>query len=419
MPQEFELAIEQICEEKGISKEKVIEAIKAALASAYKKDYGKKGQNVRAEFDLKTGKSKIFDIKEVVEEVEKPPREITLEEAKKIKKDAKVGDVLETEVTPKEVHFGRIAAQTAKQVITQHIREAEREAIISTFKEKEGEVIAVVIQRIEKGTVFVNLGPASGILFTSEQIPHEPLRVGQRIKVYISEVKMGARGPEILVSRAHPKMVEKLFELEVPEIAAGTVKIKSVAREVGARTKIAVFTDQKDIDPIGSCIGQRGTRVQTVISEIAGEKIDIIMWDEDPVKFIANALSPAKVISVKLDEKKKHALVEVAEDQLSLAIGKAGQNVRLAVKLTGWKIDVVPEKKEKPKKEKKPKEEAKKEEKAKEKPKEKVEKKEPKEKKVEEKKAKAKEKEKPKKKAKPEKKVKSKKTKSEKEVKTK
>ncbi len=419
MPQEFELAIEQICEEKGISKEKVIEAIKAALASAYKKDYGKKGQNVRAEFDLKTGKSKIFDIKEVVEEVEKPPREITLEEAKKIKKDAKVGDVLETEVTPKEVHFGRIAAQTAKQVITQHIREAEREAIISTFKEKEGEVIAVVIQRIEKGTVFVNLGPASGILFTSEQIPHEPLRVGQRIKVYISEVKMGARGPEILVSRVHPKMVEKLFELEVPEIAAGTVKIKSVAREAGARTKIAVFTDQKDIDPIGSCIGQRGTRVQTVISEIAGEKIDIIMWDEDPVKFIANALSPAKVISVKLDEKKKHSLVEVAEDQLSLAIGKAGQNVRLAVKLTGWKIDVVPEKKEKPKKEKKPKEEAKKEEKVKEKLKEKVAKKEPKEKKVEEKKAKPKRKEKPKKKAKPEKKVRSKKTKSEKEAKTK
>ena len=422
MPQEFELAIEQICEEKGISKEKVIKAIEAALASAYKKDYGKKGQNVRAEFDLKIGKTKIFDIKEVVEEVEKPPREITLEEAKKTKKDAKVGDVLETEVTPKEVHFGRIAAQTAKQVITQHIREAEREAIISTFKEKEGEVIAGVIQRIEKGTVFVNLGPASGILFTSEQIPHESLRVGQRIKIYISEVKMGARGPEILASRAHPKMVEKLFELEVPEIAAGTVKIKSVAREAGARTKIAVFTDQKDIDPIGACIGQRGTRVQTVIAEIAGEKIDIIMWDEDPVKFIANALSPAKVISVRLDEKKKHALVEVAEDQLSLAIGKGGQNVRLAVKLTGWKIDVVPEKKEKPtpskvekpKKEKKPKEEAKKEEKVKEKPKEKVEKKEPKEKKVEEKKTKPKKREKPKKKAKPEKKAK-----SERETKTK
>lgn len=370
MPQEFELAIEAICEEKGIPKEKVIEAIEAALASAYKKDYGKKGQNVRAEFDLKIGKAKIFDLKEVVEEVKKTQRELTLEEAKKIKKGAKIGDIIETEVTPKEVHFGRIAAQTAKQVITQRIREAERETIISTFKQKEEEIMAGVIQRIEKGTVFVDLGSASGILFTSEQIPKEQLRIGQRIKALIKEVKMGARGPEVLVSRSSPKMVEKLFGLEVPEIAAGTVKIKAVAREAGARTKIAVFTDQKNIDPIGACIGQRGARVQTVISEIAGEKIDIILWNEDPVKFIAHALSPAKVLSVKLNEKEKHALVEVAEDQLSLAIGRGGQNVRLAVKLTGWKIDVIPEKKEVEKPAKKLEKEEK--VKAEEKPKEKI-----------------------------------------------
>jgi N utilization substance protein A len=343
MPTEFEFAVEQICEEKGISKEAVIETIEAALAAAYRKDYGEKGQNVVAEFDPKTGRTKVFEIKEVVEEVEKPKREITLEEAKKVKKDAKVGDEIRTEVTPEEIKFGRIAAQTAKQVITQKIREAEKNAVYDTFKDKIGEAVNGIVQRIENGTIFVDLSQASGILPAQEQIPGESYRIGDRVRVLINKVDLTPKGPEILLSRAHPDMIRKLFEMEVPEIAAGTVKIKSIAREAGSRSKVAVYTTQEEVDPIGACVGQRGARIQTIISELNGEKIDIIEWDENIVKFVANSLSPAKVLSVKLDEKNKHAMVEVAEDQLSLAIGKGGQNVRLAVKLTGWKIDVIKE----------------------------------------------------------------------------
>jgi len=346
MATEFELAIEQICEEKNLKKEDVISTIEAALAAAFRKDYGKKGQLIETEFDPKTGKTLVFDVKEVVEEkedLEKAERQVTVEEGEKLKKSAKVGDIIKTEITPKEISFGRIAAQTAKQVIIQKIREAERNTIFDAYKDKEGEVLNGTIQRMEGQTLFIDLGQATGLLFPTEQIRGEEYSIGQRLKVYLVEVKESAKGPEIILSRSHPDIVKRMFELEVPEIAAGAVEIKAVAREAGARSKIAVVSHKEEIDPIGACVGQRGTRVQTIINELGGEKIDIISWDENPVKFITNALSPAKAISVKLDEKEKIAKVEVVEDQLSLAIGKHGQNVRLAVKLTGWKIDVLKE----------------------------------------------------------------------------
>lgn len=344
MSTEFEKAVDQIIEEKGISKEDVISSIEAALASAFRKDYGEKGQNIEAEFDMASGSTKVFDVKEVVEteeEIEKPQRQITVEEAKKIDKKYEVGDEIRTDVTPDEISFGRIAAQTAKQVITQRLREAERNVIFDTFKDKEKTVVTGTVQRVEHNTVFVDLGTAVAVLFPSEQIRDEHYSIGQRLKVYVMSVNTGPKGPEILVSRSHEEIVRKLFELEVPEIAAGSVEIKAVAREAGSRSKIAVIATEEDIDPVGACVGQRGSRVQTIIAELSGEKIDIIEWDPDAVKFITNALSPAKIISVKIDEENKHAIVEVMEDQLSLAIGKSGQNVRLAVKLTGWTIDVV------------------------------------------------------------------------------
>lgn len=351
MSSEFELAIDQICEEKGLKKEEVIETIGQALAAAYKKDYGAKGQNIKAKFDPKTGQCKVFDLKEVVEneeKMEKPKKQITLAEAKKIKKDAKVGDIITREVTPKEIHFGRIAAQTAKQVLAQRIREAEKNMIFETFKKKEGQVLNVTVQRLERNVVFVDLGTATGILTPSDQIFRERYRLGQRLKVYLREVKLTSKGPEIYVSRTSPEIVKKLFEQEVPEISSGAVEIKAVAREAGSRSKIAVVARKEKIDPIGACIGQRGARVQTVIAELGGEKIDVIEWFDDPAKFIINALAPAKVLSVKINKKEKKAEVEVREDQLSLAIGREGQNVRLAVKLTGWNIDIIKEVKKKP-----------------------------------------------------------------------
>jgi transcription termination/antitermination protein NusA len=377
---EFGSAIAQICEEKGISKDKVIETIAAALAAAYKKDYGKKGQNIRAEFDEVSGGAKFFLVKEVVDETmrefpteedeeasegegekkkeekeivreaestdeEKLPRynserDLTLEEAREFKKDAEVGDVIETELEQKQ-DYGRVAAQTAKQVIIQRIREAERDAMYDEYKNKEGEVMNGVVQRVEGRNIFVDIGKSVGVLFPSEQIERENYRIGQRIKVYVSKVDAGTKGPGITLSRTSPEMIKKMFELEVPEIFAGTVEIKSVAREAGERTKIAVFSTEEGVDPIGSCVGQKGTRVQAVIDELGGEKIDIVLWNEDTVKFISAALSPAKVLDVKIDEEKKEAEALVPEDQLSLAIGKRGQNVRLAAKLTGWKIDIV------------------------------------------------------------------------------
>lgn len=343
MASEFELAITQICEEKGISKEKVVETIEAALAAAFRKDYGEKGENIKVSFDIKTGKATIYRVWDVVEAVENAKREYTVDEAKKEKKGAKLGDQILKDVTPTSISFGRIAAQTAKQVITQRIREAERENIYATFKDKEKTILSGIIQRMENRLVFIDLGQTTGILAPQEQIPQERFHIGQRVKVYLAETRQSAKGPELVLSRTHPDMVSKLFEFEVPEVAAHTVEIVSIAREAGFRSKIAVRSNKEEIDPVGACVGQRGTRVQTVIAELSGEKIDIIEWNENPVQFISNSLSPAKVISVKLDEEHRHAVVEVAEDQLSLAIGRSGQNVRLAVKLTGWKIDIVKE----------------------------------------------------------------------------
>ncbi|MEI8343460.1 MAG: transcription termination factor NusA [Candidatus Moraniibacteriota bacterium] len=372
---EFGSAIMQIAQEKGISKDMVIETIEAALSAAYKKDYGKRGQRIRAQFSEVVGAAKFFLVKDVVDETTRefvqleegedgelvaqhndaeeeivdgeeklprynPERDITLEDAKKIKKDAAIGDIIEIELEPHS-DYGRVAAQTAKQVIIQRIREAERDSMFAEYKEKEGEVVSGTIQRIEGHNVYVDLGKSIGVLFPSEQVQGENLRMGQRVKVYLYKVESDPKGPGITLSRTHPEMVRKLFELEVPEIFTGTVQIKAIAREAGARSKIAVTSSEEGIDPIGSCVGQKGTRVQAVIDELGGEKIDIILWNEKPEKFIGAAISPAKVLGVKLDLDRKEAKVTVPEDQLSLAIGKQGQNVRLAAKLVGWKIDVI------------------------------------------------------------------------------
>jgi len=358
----FASAISQIAEEKGIAPEKVIESLEQALAAAYKKDYGKKGQKILAKFNPKTGELRFWQVKLVVdksmiysekelEEMEKgkifeeikkvkfnPEKHVMIEEVKKIKPDIKPGEELTFELETKK-DYGRIAAQTAKQVILQKFREAERETILGEYKSKEGEIISGIIQRVEMRNIFLDLGKTLGVLPKEEQVPGEFYRPGQRLKVFILKVEETPKGPLILLSRAYPKLVSKLFELEVPEVAAGQVEIKSIAREPGSRTKIAVLAKTEGIDPIGSMVGQRGTRVMAVINELGGEKIDIIEYSEEPEKYLANAISPAKVSEVKIMPKNK-ALVLVPEDQLSLAIGRDGQNVRLAAKLTGWKIDV-------------------------------------------------------------------------------
>ncbi len=360
---DFASAVKQIAEEKGISSEKVLETIEQAIAAAYKKDYGKRGQIIQAKLDSESGKVKFLQIKIVVdesmiyseEELEEiksekvkeeedkkikfnPEKHIMIDEAKKIKKKIKPGDELKISLKAQK-DYGRIAAQTAKQVIMQKLREAERESIFEEYQDKQGEIVSGIVQRIEGRNVFFDIGKALGILIREEQVPGEFYRPGQRLKVFVLKVEDTSKGPKIFLSRAYPKLISKLFELEVPEIAAGQVEIKSIAREPGSRTKIAVASTIEEIDPIGASVGQRGTRVQAVINELGGEKIDIIEWSEDPEKFIANALSPAKVLEVKVLPKNK-VLCVVPEDQLSLAIGKDGQNVRLAAKLTGWKIDV-------------------------------------------------------------------------------
>ena len=379
---DFSSAIAQIAEEKGIPPEKVIESIETAIAAAYKKEYGEKGQIIRAKLDPKTGKVEFWQVKTVVskdmiyteeelkqlrekrekgEEIKEkkirfnPARHILLEEAKKIEKDIKAGEELKIPLESKE-NFGRIAAQTAKQVILQKIREAEREMILKEYKSKEGEIISGIIQRVEGRNVFVDLGRTVGILPKEEQVRGEFYKPGLRLKFYVLRVEETPKGPTVILSRAYPKFVSKLFELEVPEISQKQVVIRSIAREPGSRTKIAVSSEEEGIDPIGSTVGQRGTRVMAVINELGGEKVDIIEYSEKPEEFIANALSPAKVIEVRIEPKNK-AVCIVPSDQLSLAIGKDGQNVRLAAKLTGWKIDVKPseegEAKEEPEEEKK------------------------------------------------------------------
>lgn len=360
----FTSAIYQLAEERGISKEKILEIVEQAIAAAYKKEYGEKGQKIIAKLDPKTGKVKFWRVKIVVdkktlltekeiedlqrgkikkEEIEgkvkfNPQRHILFEEAKRINPDIKIGEEVKIPL-PCRDKFGRIAAQTARQVILQKVKEAERETIYEEYKKKEGEVISGIVQRIEGDKVYLDIGKTLGILPKGEQIPGEFYRPEQRLKVFVLKVEQTSKGPIVLLSRSYPKLVTKLFELEVPEIASGEVEIKSIAREAGSRSKVAVFSKMEELDPIGAVVGQRGVRVMGVINELGGEKIDVIEWSEDPKKYISNALAPAKVLKVKILPKNT-ALCIVPKDQLSLAIGKDGQNVRLAALLTGWKINV-------------------------------------------------------------------------------
>jgi N utilization substance protein A len=384
---QFLSAIKQIAEEKGIPEENVLETVEAALAAAYKRDYGKKGQIIKVKLDPETGGMNITQTHFVVEGMDEegyitgplpqsvaedrtdlleagprgvvppvpadegaeegplkvkfnPEKHLTLAEAKERKKGAKVGDEIIESLEPKS-DFGRIAAQTAKQVVIQRLREAERASVLAEFKSREHALASGVVQRREGPIVYIDLGKTNGILPAMEQMPHDHYRIGQRLRFLVIRVDENARGPMILLSRAHPDLISELFRMEVPEIDAGSVQVKGVAREPGSRSKISVTSTEEGVDPIGSLVGQRGVRVQTVINELSGEKIDIILWDEDVGRYIANAMSPAKVLNVRLtDETNRVALVEVGDDQFSLAIGKGGQNVRLASKLTGWKIDV-------------------------------------------------------------------------------
>jgi len=387
---EISSAIKQLCEEKNLDYKAVISAVELALAAAYRKDYGERNQNIHVKFDPNTGTSEIFDLKTVVENLPEaeeaemlqnlynpnlkelskeefrndfrndfrsdlraeeavaedgkkkfnPKTDIQIKEAGILKHDAKVGDEIMTDL-PIPESYGRMAAQTAKQVIIQKLREMERDMIFGEFKGKEREVVSGIVQRREGRFVFVDLGKAIGVLPAEEQIYGERYNPNDRIKVFIKEVREGHKGPEIVLSRRSEEILRKVFYLEIPEVANGLVEIKSVAREAGSRSKVAIWSDAENVDPVGSCVGQRGSRVQTIISELGGEKIDIIEYNEDNAKFIANALAPAKVISIELDEAEHKAIVKVASDKLSLAIGKAGQNVRLAARLTGWKIDII------------------------------------------------------------------------------
>ena len=330
-------ALKELARDKGVEEEVLFDAIEAALISAYKRNFGS-AQNVRVVLDRTTGAYHVYAIKTVVETVEDDVQEISLAQARTIRPDYEVDDVLEIEVTP--ANFGRIAAQTAKQVVVQRVREAERGIIYEEFMSREGDIITGLVSRVENRNVFIDLGKTEAVLTPTEQIAGETYEHGDRIKAYIVEVKKTSKGPQIVVSRTHPGLLKRLFELEVPEKQEGIVEIKSVAREPGMRSKIAVYSKDDDVDPVGSCVGHKGMRVQAVVDELGSEKIDIVKWNEDSAKFIANALSPAKVVSVAVNEDEKVSRVVVPDYQLSLAIGKEGQNARLAAKLTGWKIDI-------------------------------------------------------------------------------
>jgi N utilization substance protein A len=354
-------ALEQLETERKIPHEKIVDAIEQALAAAYKKDYGKKGQIIRSKIDLESGEMEFYQVKIAVDEsMVKMPEEEEIEEefneddirvrfneehhimindAKKIKNDVALGEELIFPLESKD-DYGRIAAQTAKQVIIQKIREAERGAIVDEYGSKEGEIINGVISKIEKGVLYVDFNRATGMILPEEQIPGEFYKRGERIRAYLYVVEETPRGINLKLSRTHPQFVERLFAQEAPEIASGVVEIKAIAREAGSRSKISVYSNDEHIDAIGSCVGQKGVRVSTVMNELNGEKIDIIPWDADPAKYVASALSPAKTVSIKILEDEHKAEIEVTDDQLSLAIGKGGQNVRLAARLTGWKIDI-------------------------------------------------------------------------------
>jgi transcription termination/antitermination protein NusA len=330
-------ALNVLEKEKGISRDVIIEAIEAALVSAYKRNFNQ-AQNVRVDLNLDTGSMRVFARKEIVDEVFDSRLEISLEDAKDINPGYDTGDVVELEVTPKD--FGRIAAQTAKQVVTQRVREAERGIIYSEFADREEDIMTGIVQRQDGRFIYVALGKIEALLPVNEQMPNESYKPHDRIKVFITKVEKTTKGPQIFVSRTHPGLLKRLFEIEVPEIFDGTVEIKSVAREAGDRSKISVAASNEEIDPVGACVGTRGARVQAIVNELKGEKIDIVQWTEDPVTFVANALSPSKVLDVQVDEEAKATTVVVPDYQLSLAIGKRGQNARLAAKLTGWKIDI-------------------------------------------------------------------------------
>ena len=335
---EFIEAIDALSREKRIDKESLFAAIEQALVAAYKRNFSTTVANVRVSIDRKKGEVEVFARKTVVEEVEDDQTQISLEEARAINPVYEVGDLIEKEITPRQ--FGRIAAQTAKQVVVQHLREAERGVIYEEYSQKENEILTAIVQRVEDKRVFVEIGHIEGVLEPNQQMPTEELKPDDRIKVYVLEVSRSGRGPQIFVSRTHPGLVKRLFELEVPEIVSGVVQIKTIAREAGFRTKMAVVSTDPLIDAVGSCVGPRGMRVENVVNELKTEKIDIIKWSNDPAEFIANALNPARVIGVYVSDTEKSARVIVPDNQLSLAIGKEGQNARLAAKLTGWKIDI-------------------------------------------------------------------------------
>lgn len=337
MSKEFFEALDEIAEEKGITTEMVEEAISAALLSAYKRSYNT-DQNVRVEMDRENESVKVYLRRDVVEEVENEDTEISIEDALEIDPDYEVGDFIDFEMDPAD--FGRIAAQSARQVTQQRFKEAERNMIYEDYSDKVGEVLTGKVQRIQRGTIYVNIGRAEGILKEKEQVPGEHFSANDRIKVYITDVQKTTKGPQVFLSRSHPGLVKKLFEMEVPEIEEGLVEIVSIAREAGSRSKIAVYTEDENIDPVGACVGSRGGRVQAVVDELFNEKIDIITWSEDPVELIKNVLSPAVVEQVIIGDEEKMATVVVPDHQLSLAIGKSGQNVRLAAKLCNWKIDI-------------------------------------------------------------------------------
>jgi transcription termination/antitermination protein NusA len=330
-------ALGEIVKEKGIERELIFTALESALVSAYKKNYGT-SQNVKVSVNRETGEIHVYAQKKVVEDVYDNLLEISLEDAKKISVTYELDDVVDIEVTPKD--FGRVAAQSAKQRVVQEIREAEREIILKEFIEKENDIITGIVQKKEKQNVLVDIGRTETLLAPTEQMPGEEYNHGGRLKFYVVEVKKTSKGPNIVISRTHPGLVKRLFEVEVPEIYEGIVEIKSIAREAGSRTKIAVHSRDENVDATGACVGPKGTRVQNVVNELKGEKIDIVKWSKDPSEFISNALSPAKVVSVEVNEEAKSAKVIVPDYQLSLAIGKEGQNARLAAKLTGWKIDI-------------------------------------------------------------------------------
>ena len=335
---ELILALEELENEKGIKKEYLLESIETALLTAYKRNFDAL-DNVKVVMDPQTGATHVYSIKEVVENAKDTALEINLEDAKKINKDVNVGDTVEVEIVPR--NFGRIAAQTAKQVIIQKLREAEREIIYTEFNDRKGEIVSGIIQKADKNIVVMDLGRLEGIMPTKEQVPTEKYRVNDKIKGYVLDVERGAKGaPQVIVSRSHPDFVRKLLEFEIPEIYEGVIEIKSVSRDPGDRSKVAVYSPDPNIDPVGSCVGQKGVRIQNVINELNGEKIDVIEWNEDPSIYIAASLLPAQVLAVDIKQEENFAQVIVPDNQLSLAIGKSGQNARLAAKLTNWKIDI-------------------------------------------------------------------------------